>query len=460
MLDPSRYSLDAATVGFRKRMKQSVDMASFDRALQSQTESIKVRRELKETPITEIHVMGGGMYGIANDDKTNTYARQQRQINGYVLRSFKANAGPIILPPKHGEGLMATPMNMGQRQYGGYNSVVGNYVSSFTEPLQAPLDNNTILLGRAGIAAANESASNPYARLQFLMNMNLTQQQINQNQAEILQSRQYNVQNDMKKAIRDAEVEQFTGRKRSAVMRQIEERGNMPPPEAYVQEQEVQAKSTRRSPSRAPLGKISTNVPKNRRERRQFLQGIPWETLDPSFGMISHEKEGGVYEGPTVTLQGTMAAREAKAEELQKQGVEIRGASITQSVDGIGNANEIQSQAEKSILADDLRDQSADQKVAQTALIAKTGTLLVPSGPFTPVASQATIPYQSMQAYGTPPIDLFGAAQQGNVQLATPAFGNTKASAADIKSPTLGMTKNQKRAYYRKMSTKIGGVKL
>lgn len=224
MLDPSRYSLDAATVGFRKRMKQTVNWESFEKAVQTQTDAIKVRRELEETPISEIHVMGGGLYGIANDEKTKTYARQQRQINGYVLRSFISHGGPIVLPPKHGEGLLMTPMNMGQRQYGGYNSIVGNYVSSFTEPLQAPLDNNTMLLAKAGIAMASNSASSPYARLQFNMNMHLTQEEINKNQAQFIEQRQYNVQKDIAKELRQEESLQFSGKKRKDLMAELGDR--------------------------------------------------------------------------------------------------------------------------------------------------------------------------------------------------------------------------------------------
>ena len=52
MLDPSRYALDAATVGFRKRMKQTVNWGSFEKAVQTQTDAIKVLRELEETPIS------------------------------------------------------------------------------------------------------------------------------------------------------------------------------------------------------------------------------------------------------------------------------------------------------------------------------------------------------------------------------------------------------------------------
>lgn len=425
MLDPSRYSLDAATVGFRKRMKQSVDMASFDRALQSQTESIKVRRELKETPITEIHVMGGGMYGIANDEKTNTYARQQRQINGYVLRSFKANAGPIILPPKHGEGLMATPMNMGQRQYGGYNSVVGNYVSSFTEPLQAPLDNNTILLGRAGIAAANESASNPYARLQFLMNLQLTQQQINQNQQEFLESRQYNVQKSMATAIRDAELEQYGGRKKAAVMRELEARrsaGEVGTVESMLPPRKPVKPAKYRNASTPPLSPPSSSSRKRSAPSTTTSEGIPIGShLGAFLGAQEEAFRTGAYASPGSNVpeylyqpsgfgkqeekqeekegeqefNAAMAlylqhAREFQSLAAEKQGPEVRGDvyGVTLNVDGAGDAQVLTSTTEKLILAGAKDNLSADQRAAEESMYAKTGYPLGVTGPFTPTSTK------------------------------------------------------------------------
>ena len=119
MLDPSRLPLDAATIGFRKRMRQPVDETAFKFELQRQTDCIKVRREEKETPITEVHVMGGQLFGIGGDSKTNEYARQQRQINGYPLRTFSAG-GPIVLPSKHVHGLLQCRFNtVCAKGYGG-----------------------------------------------------------------------------------------------------------------------------------------------------------------------------------------------------------------------------------------------------------------------------------------------------------------------------------------------------
>jgi hypothetical protein len=197
MLDPSRFALNAATVGFRKRTHQSVDWGAFNNAIQNQTDAINVRRELGETAISELHVMGGERFGIAGNEKTNTAARQARQMNGYPLRSFLATGGAIILPPKHGEGLMMTPMNMGLTQYAQYNGVVGNYVSSFTEPLNAPLENQSILLARAGIKARSESASDPFKALQFMMNMHSKQQEINDNARGHENLRGYNQQGSL-----------------------------------------------------------------------------------------------------------------------------------------------------------------------------------------------------------------------------------------------------------------------
>lgn len=134
MLDPSRLPLDATTVGFRKRMRQPVDEAAFNLELQRQTDCIKVRREEKETPISEVHVMGGQLFGIGGNSKTNEFARQQRQIHGYPLRTFSAS-GPMVLPSKHIHGLLQTPVNLGLTQYVPRGvGVIGDYVSRFTEP--------------------------------------------------------------------------------------------------------------------------------------------------------------------------------------------------------------------------------------------------------------------------------------------------------------------------------------
>ncbi len=189
MLDPTRFALNAATVGFRKRTGQAVDWDSFHNAIQNQTDAINVRRELQETLVSELHVMGGQRFGIEGNAKTNEIARQQRQMNGYPLRSFMATGGAIVLPPKHGEGLMAIPMNVGLTQYTQYNAVVGDYVSKFTEPLNMPLENNTILLGRAGIAARSESASDPYKTMNFFNNMHQSLEEIRANEQRHLELR-------------------------------------------------------------------------------------------------------------------------------------------------------------------------------------------------------------------------------------------------------------------------------
>lgn len=180
MLDPTRYSLDAATVGFRKRTLQKVDWAAFNEALQTQTDSVKVRRELEETPISEIHVMGGERYGLQSNQKTNEIARQQRQMNGYPLRSFYATGGPVILPPKKSDSLLGIPSRFGHIQYTPNAVMPQQWTSSFTEPLNAPLDNKTILLGRAGVQAKSNSLSNPYKALQFQLNMEADYEQIQQ----------------------------------------------------------------------------------------------------------------------------------------------------------------------------------------------------------------------------------------------------------------------------------------
>jgi hypothetical protein len=217
MLDPNRYSLDAATVGFRKRMKQSVNWESFNNALQTQTESIKVRRELEETPVSEIHVMGGQLYGIGGNQKTNELALQARQMNGYPLRSFLVTGGPIVLPTKRSEGVMAIPINRGLPQYTQYNGVVGNYASSFTEPLHAPMESGQMLLARAGIQAKSDSIVNPYKALQFQINMHKSQQEITDLEERHQQLRAFN-QEGLLKTSMEAQNENLSKAQRQRIM--------------------------------------------------------------------------------------------------------------------------------------------------------------------------------------------------------------------------------------------------
>jgi len=156
MLNPEIYSLDATTVGFRKRMGLEVNWGAFNKALQT-TDAVRVKRELEQTPISEIHVMGGGMYGIGNNMKTNVFERQQRQMNGYVLRAFSPDQPAVVLPKKYGGFAKYTP-NATDRE---------DFTSSFTEPMSAILQSNTHLLGAAGYSAQSHSASTPYAKLPF-----------------------------------------------------------------------------------------------------------------------------------------------------------------------------------------------------------------------------------------------------------------------------------------------------
>lgn len=219
MLDPNRYSLDAATVGFRKRMRQSVDWSAFNEALQTQSESIKVRRELQETPITEIHVMGGQGFGVAGNQKTNEMERQARQMNGYVLRSFLATGGAVVLPTKHTEGLMATPQNLGLPQYTQYNGVMGSYVSSFTEPLNAPMDSGMMTLARLGVQARSEASTNPFKYLQFQLNMHKSQEEIRALEEKHKELRGYNQEGSIQKEYLADQEARRTGKKESRAER-------------------------------------------------------------------------------------------------------------------------------------------------------------------------------------------------------------------------------------------------
>lgn len=407
MLDPNRYALNAETVGFRKRMGLSVPMDAFKIALQNQTDAIKVRRELEETPITEIHVMGGGMFGIATDEKTKTYARQQRQINGYVLRSFKANGGPIILPPKHGEGLLATPMNLGQRQYGGYNSIVGNYVSSFTEPLQAPLDNNTMLLAKAGIMASNESASNPYAKLQFLLNMQNTQREINENQAAFMETRQYNVQKDIAKTLREAESQEFSGSRKRRVQRQEEQGIDIPAGRLSVTEGELQQglANLRRVPREQ---REQQEVPRERKRSKQDITATPkkldfkahleqqaqqWTDIGgvtPAAAAYVPEEEKEDYVPFSYAAQ-TAQIRARHVEFAKEAGTKVQKAEKASvvNVEGAGNAQDIRSDPQ--ILASSITALSKEQKAATDSLFARMGNLDGNSSTFSAAANNIAI---------------------------------------------------------------------
>ena len=207
MLDPNRYSLDAATVGFRKRMGLEVPMEAFAMSLQQQSDTVKVRREMKETPVSEVHVMGGQRFGIAGNDKTNTRLRQMRQMNGYPLRSFSVEQGPIVLPYKKQDPVMATPNTLGLRQYTRFNAVVGQfYNTGVAEPI---VDHIT--------------SENPLVRQNMLMGMERSHQEMQQNVGAWQQKKLEGVQNVVEEAINARE--RIAGKKKRKVDRAYHERG-------------------------------------------------------------------------------------------------------------------------------------------------------------------------------------------------------------------------------------------
>ena len=184
MLDPERIGLNAQSVGYLLRRKEKVDWVSFKQQLQTDDGGcVNVRRQI-ETPVNEIHVMGGELKGLESNSNMLDRERQHRQMNAYPLRSFSADAPAIILPPKYG-GLPMYTRN--QVQY-------ADYVSRFTEPMSAPLQRDTELLGSMGFTASNESASNPYRSTGFEHNMHKSQSAINMNEAIIRQRRFLEVQ--------------------------------------------------------------------------------------------------------------------------------------------------------------------------------------------------------------------------------------------------------------------------
>jgi hypothetical protein len=161
MLDPERVKLTASTIGFLQSTGQKVDYAAIRQALQTSDDGCaNVRRE-KETAVNELHVMGGQRLGLEGNQNLLENARQERRMNGYPLRSFSAEEPAIILPPKYG----------GFPQYVTNQSERDNFVSRFTEPLSAPLQQNTILLATQGYEMTNESASDPYTAYGFEHNL-------------------------------------------------------------------------------------------------------------------------------------------------------------------------------------------------------------------------------------------------------------------------------------------------
>lgn len=184
MLDPQRIGLNAASVGFLARTGQKVDWASFNQALQTDDSRVADVRATVETPVDELHVMGGQRFGLEGNSNLKMNARQERQINGYPLRSFSAEAPSIILPDKYG-GLPMYTRN--QTEY-------KDFVSSFTAPLSAVLQNDTVLLSRQGYSVTNESASQPYRDVGFEHNMHKSKSAIDYNTALINQRRWLQIQ--------------------------------------------------------------------------------------------------------------------------------------------------------------------------------------------------------------------------------------------------------------------------
>lgn len=184
MLDPQRIGLNAASVGFLARTGQKVDWASFNQALQTDDSRVADVRATVETPVDELHVMGGQRFGLEGNSNLKMNARQERQMNGYPLRSFSAEAPSIILPDKYG-GLPMYTRN--QTEY-------KDFVSSFTAPLSGVLQNDTVLLGRQGYSVTNESASQPYRDVGFEHNMHKSKSAIDYNTALINQRRWLQIQ--------------------------------------------------------------------------------------------------------------------------------------------------------------------------------------------------------------------------------------------------------------------------
>jgi hypothetical protein len=175
MLDPQRIPLNAERVGFLQRTGQEVDWAAYKQAMQTeynnQNSAIEVRRE-REAKKNELHIMGGEGAGFESNSLLLTTERQQRQINGYPLRHFSAESPAIVLPKKYG----GFPMyNRNQLEY-------PELVSVFTEPMSAPLQQNTELLSRAGQVQLSNDSANPYEPESFVNPLTRDMDSIQQNE--------------------------------------------------------------------------------------------------------------------------------------------------------------------------------------------------------------------------------------------------------------------------------------
>jgi hypothetical protein len=182
MLDPRRIGLNAADIGFQKRLKQDLDWGAVDTALQTeynnQNSAVDVRRE-REAAKNEIHIMGGESMGHQSNDLLLTLARQERQINGYPLRHFSASNPAVVLPKKYG----GFPLyNRNQVEY-------PELVSVFTEPMSAPLQRDTELLGRMGKVQLSHSLNTPFEADGYLNPMTQTHESLLSNTNEFTQRR-------------------------------------------------------------------------------------------------------------------------------------------------------------------------------------------------------------------------------------------------------------------------------
>lgn len=183
MLDPHRIGLNAESIGFQKRMLQDLDYEAMHKAMQTdynnQNSAVQVRRE-REAAQNEIRVMGGQLSGFESNELLLTYARQQRQINGYPLRQFDSNNPAVVLPRKYG----GFPLyNRNQTEY-------PELVSVFTEPMSAPLQRDTELLGRAGAVAMSNDLNEPYSALPFVNPMTASMDMMEQNK-NVFKQRQH-----------------------------------------------------------------------------------------------------------------------------------------------------------------------------------------------------------------------------------------------------------------------------
>jgi hypothetical protein len=334
-------------------MGLEVDWGSFGEAMQTQNESVKVRRELIETPINEVHVMGGERYGFAGNSKFNEQARQERQMNGYPLRSFLATGGPLVLPGKRGDPLLATQGTMGHSVFIRNSADMGLSTSSFSEPLHDALDTNALSMGRSGAEAMSEAIQNPFQRLQFMLNMHESNASIQNNQEEHQNIKAYNQQGNIKESLAKEEQRMRT------------EKIN------YDRQRQREARMAA-GDGEGGIGAVRGNVQgENDRPGNAFLQEIE------SFNQLANIQQTATKKEAATSLKGVMLPKKLPSSPYMKPVTSLSG--IRKNLDS--DAFNVPKSVEKAVFETALVENEQKQTLPGLFMFPKEGFAPSPGNP-------------------------------------------------------------------------------